>query len=77
MATDRSRLTTEKRNPRTADIDRRSVLEIVSAINAEDARVAGAVQKERRRIAATTKRKRPSAPKHVHQEPQTILDILG
>jgi len=52
MATDRSKLTTEKRNPRTADIDRRSVLEIVDAINAEDARVAGAVQKERRRIAA-------------------------
>jgi N-acetylmuramic acid 6-phosphate etherase len=48
---DRSKLTTEKRNPRTRDIDRRSTLEIVDLINAEDALVASAVRKERKRIA--------------------------
>ena len=49
---DLSRLTTEKRNDRSRDIDRRSTLEIVDAINAEDALVAPAVHRERRRIAA-------------------------
>ena len=49
---DRSRLTTEKRNVRSQDIDRRSTLEIVDLINAEDARVASAVGRQRRRIAA-------------------------
>jgi N-acetylmuramic acid 6-phosphate etherase len=48
---DRSKLTTEKRNPRTRDIDRRSTLRIVDLINAEDRRVAGAVGRERRNIA--------------------------
>ena len=48
---DRAHLTTEKRNPRTRDIDRRSTLGIVDAINAEDRRVAPAVGLERRRIA--------------------------
>ncbi|MCY2926805.1 MAG: N-acetylmuramic acid 6-phosphate etherase [Planctomycetota bacterium] len=51
MIRDRSKLTTEKRNPRTANIDRLDALGIVDAINAEDARVAGAVGKERRAIA--------------------------
>ena len=50
---DRSRLTTEKRNPRTAEIDRKSTLGIVEAINAEDRRVAPAVRAVRREIAAT------------------------
>ena len=49
---DRSRLTTEKRNARSADIDRRSALEIVDRINDEDAKVAPAVRRQRRRIAA-------------------------
>lgn len=35
---------TEQRNPRTTDIDRMSTHGILSAINAEDAQVAGAVQ---------------------------------
>jgi len=48
---DRSRLTTEKRNPVSRDIDRRSTLEIVDIINAEDAKVVPAVRKERQRIA--------------------------
>ena len=48
---DRAHLTTEKRNPRTRDIDRRSTLGIVDAINAEDRRVAPAIGLERRRIA--------------------------
>ena len=48
---DRSKLTTERRNPRTRDIDRRTTLEIVDLINAEDRRVAPAVAKERRNIA--------------------------
>jgi N-acetylmuramic acid 6-phosphate etherase len=48
---DRAHLTTEKRNPRTRDIDRRSTLGIVDAINAEDRRVAPAVGRQRRRIA--------------------------
>ena len=34
---DRSKLATEKRNARSRDIDRRSTLEIVDLINAEDA----------------------------------------
>jgi len=49
---DRSRLTTERPNARTRDIDRRSTLEIVDAINAEDRRVAPAVARQRRQIAA-------------------------
>ncbi len=48
---DRSKLTTERRNPRTRDIDRCSTLEIVKLLNAEDARVAPAVAKERKSIA--------------------------
>jgi len=49
---DRSRLTTEKRNARSRDIDRRSTLEIVDIINAEDALVAPAVRRQRHEIAA-------------------------
>jgi N-acetylmuramic acid 6-phosphate etherase len=42
---------TEQRNPRTAEIDLASSLVIVDLMNAEDARVAGAVGLERERIA--------------------------
>ena len=42
---------TEQRNPHTAEIDQLSSLEIVDVINAEDHRVASAVQAERRNIA--------------------------
>ena len=49
---DRSKLTTEQRNPRSGDIDSKSSLEIVDIINAEDALVAQAVGKERKAIAA-------------------------
>ena len=51
MLKDRSKLTTEKRNIRSRDIDTRSTLEIVDIINAEDRKVAPAVHKERRSIA--------------------------
>lgn len=37
---------TESNNPRTRDIDQLSTLEIVSRINREDARLAGAIRKE-------------------------------
>src|SRR5881397_2740810 len=43
---------TEQRNPRTERIDVASSLEIVDLMNAEDATVAGAVRRERERIAA-------------------------
>jgi len=49
---DRSKVTTERRNGRTADIDTRSALGIVDAINAEDALVPAAVAREREQIAA-------------------------
>ena len=49
---DRSKLTTEKRNVRSAGIDRASTLGIVDIIQAEDAKVAPAVAKQRTRIAA-------------------------
>jgi len=49
---DRSKLTTEKRNRRTGDIDRRTTLQIVDAISAEDALVAPAVRRQRRQLAA-------------------------
>ena len=52
MTRDRSKLTTEKRNPASRDIDRRTTLQIVEIINAEDAKVAPAIRRERRRIAA-------------------------
>jgi N-acetylmuramic acid 6-phosphate etherase len=52
MKMDQSKLATERRNPRSRDIDRLSVLDIVDTINAEDALVAPAVGRERRRIAA-------------------------
>ena len=52
MTPDRSKLTTERRNPCSGQIDRCSALEIVDIINAEDRKVAGAVRRERRRIAA-------------------------
>jgi N-acetylmuramic acid 6-phosphate etherase len=48
---DRSKLTTEKRNRRSRDIDRRTTLQVVDIINAEDRRVVPAVHRERRRIA--------------------------
>ncbi|MFQ5956152.1 MAG: N-acetylmuramic acid 6-phosphate etherase, partial [Candidatus Brocadiales bacterium] len=48
---DRSRLLTERRNPRTQDIDSKGILEIVNIINEEDAKVARAVHKERKNIA--------------------------
>jgi N-acetylmuramic acid 6-phosphate etherase len=51
MLKDRGELTTEKRNARSRDIDRRSTLEIVDIINAEDKGVPRAVRRERRRIA--------------------------
>jgi len=49
---DRSRLTTEKRNPRSRRLDRMDTLEIVDVINAEDARVVPAVAKHRKEIAS-------------------------
>jgi len=49
---DRSKLTTEQRNPRTAEIDAMSTLEIVDVINAEDGLIAAAVARERKAIAA-------------------------
>jgi N-acetylmuramic acid 6-phosphate etherase len=51
MLKDRSQLTTEKRNARSRDIDRRSTLDVVDIINAEDEGVPRAVRRERRRIA--------------------------
>ena len=48
---DRSKLTTEKRNVRSTDIDGRTTLEIVDIINAEDAVVAPAVSRQRRQMA--------------------------
>jgi N-acetylmuramic acid 6-phosphate etherase len=51
MIPDRSKLTTERRNAASRDIDRRSVLQIVDIINAEDRRVAPAVGRQRRPIA--------------------------
>ncbi len=48
---DRSLLTTEQRNGRSADIDACPTLGIVEIINAEDQKVAPAVAREKRRIA--------------------------
>ncbi|HHT9120532.1 MAG TPA: N-acetylmuramic acid 6-phosphate etherase, partial [Candidatus Hypogeohydataceae bacterium YC41] len=48
---DRSRLLTERQNPRTIDIDTKSTLEIVDIINREDRTVPVAVARERRKIA--------------------------
>jgi len=52
MVKDRSKLTTEQRNPRSRDIDRRTTLQMVDLINAEDRKVAAAVGRERRAMAA-------------------------
>ncbi|MBM4018268.1 MAG: N-acetylmuramic acid 6-phosphate etherase [Planctomycetes bacterium] len=52
VLSDRSKLTTEKRNARSRGIDRLSTLRVVDVINAEDARVAAAVRRRRRAIAA-------------------------
>ncbi|HUS47535.1 MAG TPA: N-acetylmuramic acid 6-phosphate etherase [Phycisphaerae bacterium] len=52
MLKDRSRLTTERPNARSRNIDRSSTLQIVDIINAEDRKVAPAVGRQRRRIAA-------------------------
>lgn len=49
---DRSKLTTEQRNPRSSDIDSMSSLQIVDVINAEDTLVADAVTSQRKHIAA-------------------------
>jgi N-acetylmuramic acid 6-phosphate etherase len=48
---DRSKLITEQRNQSTNDIDRKSTLEVVDIINAEDSIVINAVHKERQNIA--------------------------
>jgi N-acetylmuramic acid 6-phosphate etherase len=50
---DRSKLTTEKRNRLSADIDARDALGIVEIINAADACVATAVARQKRQIATT------------------------
>ena len=42
---------TERRNPRSREIDRKSTLEILCVLNGEDARVAGAVRRELPKIA--------------------------
>jgi N-acetylmuramic acid 6-phosphate etherase len=47
---------TEQANPQTADIDRRSTLEIVTLINAEDRTVAEAVARELPRVAEAVDR---------------------
>ena len=47
---------TERRNPRTADIDLASPLEIVDLINAEDRTVADAVASQREQIAQAVTR---------------------
>ena len=52
MLKDRSKLTTEKRNARSRGIDRHEALKIVDIISAEDCKVAVAVQRERRSLAA-------------------------
>ena len=49
---DRSKLTTEKRNARSRGIDRHAALRIVDIISAEDCKVAVAVRRERRAMAA-------------------------
>jgi len=51
MTTPKRLPTTEKRNPRSENIDERSTLEIVTLINQEDELVAQAVARERRNIA--------------------------
>jgi len=51
MITDRSKLTTEKRNRASADIDTRSTLGIVEIISREDHKVAAAVAKQKKQIA--------------------------
>lgn len=51
MITDRSKLTTEKRNHASAAIDTLSTLGIVDVINGEDHKIAPAVAKEKKRIA--------------------------
>jgi N-acetylmuramic acid 6-phosphate etherase len=48
---DRSKLTTEKRNPRTKDIDKLSTIDIVKKITGEDMLIAPAVAKQSRQIA--------------------------
>ncbi len=52
MLKDRSKLTTEKRNARSADIDRCNTLGIVDILNAEDRKVAAAVKTQRKQIAS-------------------------
>jgi N-acetylmuramic acid 6-phosphate etherase len=52
MLKDRSRLTTEKPNVRSRDIDCRPTIGIVDVINSEDTKVATAVGRERKAIAA-------------------------
>jgi N-acetylmuramic acid 6-phosphate etherase len=52
MIKDRSKLTTEKRNPASANIDSLDTLSMVRVINAQDAKVAGAVGRVSREIAA-------------------------
>ncbi len=49
---DRSHVLTEQRNPRTRDLDLKSVLELVRAFNDEDAQVAAAVRAAEAEIAA-------------------------
>ncbi len=52
MLKDRSKLTTERPNPRSRHIDRRSAEEIVAIINAEDRKVAAAVGRQKAAMAA-------------------------
>jgi N-acetylmuramic acid 6-phosphate etherase len=47
-------LTTEKRNPRSRGLDKKSTLEILRILNREDAQVAAAVRRELPRVARAT-----------------------
>ena len=58
---DITKLATERRNPRSRDIDRLTTAEMVSLINSEDKKVADAVEKVCPQIAAAIERVREKA----------------
>ena len=70
---DITKLATERRNPRSRDIDRLTTAEMVSLINSEDKKVADAVEKVCPQIAAAIERVRTDRPIETTLE---LVDII-
>ena len=76
---DITKLATERRNPRSRDIDRLTTAEMVSLINSEDKKVADAVEKVCPQIAAAMRLRYLRAARHTRRlrVPANVFRLAG